>query len=270
MIVATVLSGCANSALQRGQDALGQGRYTEAIAAFDQAEREVPAAEMPLTEVAGAHRARAMVLVDAGQCNAARPHLDRAEALTRVVLADRQAMYRCAATHGAPPTVLAADLERTVELGDNRLEVRHTLMRLQLDLGEDDKAIGHVPFLSKRRALTLDDHARLLGAFDRAGQLIQAKPHAVAVLTTRPDDLLLRLKLAEIEELLGDTAAAERRYRALTLDHPSNPAMFLRLGAFLEARGDRAGARAARARADALRGIDRSPRQLRPLRPSRK
>ena len=64
----------------------------------------------------------------------------------------------------------------------------------------------------------LDDHLRLIGAWERAGQPDAARPHVLKVLQVRPADLLALLKLAEIEQRRGAEGDARRIYRRLTAE----------------------------------------------------
>lgn len=266
------LAGCGDPMLRRGHDALGQGRYLEAVAAYEDVRARLPVEQHPTASLASAHRALAAQALDRGDCGEARSRLAQAEALDEtVLLVDHQAVYRCTAAHEADDRAQRiAELERLVALGDGRLEVRHTLMRLLLAEGRDGEAVALVPLLERGYGLTLDDHRLLVGAWERAGRPAAARPHVLKLLQADARDLLARLKLAELDEAGGDVASAGRIYRALTVDHPRNVAVWLRLGQFLERRGEVAEARAVYVHANRLRGVDMSVPAKRPLRKSRR
>ncbi|MCA9542120.1 MAG: tetratricopeptide repeat protein, partial [Myxococcales bacterium] len=220
--------------------------------------------------LAGAHRAYAGRLMAEGRCGAGRDQLLLAEALSRQVIADRKALFDCMQAHGEiDPETQINDLRRLLVLGDTRPEVRSPLMRLLLDAGRDDEAVVHAPALGRDLALTLEDHQRLAWAYARLGRLAEAEPHLLKVLQADPADLMARLKLAEVYEARGANGEARRALQALTVDHPDNPALWLRLAEHLQREGDAAGARAAHAEANRLRGITFEPRDLRPLKKSR-
>lgn len=263
--------GCGGDpALQRGHDALGQGRYAEAITAFEDVRARLPA-EHPARAHASAHRALAAAALAAGRCADARAELNHAEALDgKILRVDHQALYTCTLAHDPDPAQQIADLEHLLAIGDQRVELRHTLMRLQLAAGRDADALAHVPTLERAYGLTLDDHRLLVGAWERAGRPAAARPHVEKLLQADARDLLARLKLAELDEAAGDHAAAEAAYRALVVDHPQNPVLFVRLGQFLERRGDAVGARAMYHHANALRGVTQEVEKKRPLKKSRR
>lgn len=255
--------------LRRGQDALGQGRYAEAIASFEDVRRRLPE-EHPVAARQSAHRAWAAELLAAGRCAEGRAQLELAERFGPSLLADHRALYDCGSARPVEPAQRLADLERLLALGEQRIDPRLELMRLLLAAGRDVEAVAHVPFLERRYALTLADHEALIGAWERAGRPAAARPHVLKVLQTRPDDLLTRLKLAEVEEQRGDRAAAGRIYRALAEEQPGNPVVFMRLAAFHRRAGDPVGARDALERVRALQETAEDPRgALRPLRKSR-
>lgn len=277
LLPVSLLCACGSDpALRRGHDALGQGRYPEAIAAFEDARSRLPADQHPTAALASAHRALAAQTLaasalTAAHCADARRHLAQAEALDRrVLLVDHQLLQACAAAHDPDPAQRIADLEALVALGDQRLEPRHTLMRLLIEAGRDADALAQVPTLERAYGLTLDDHRQLVGAWERTERPAAARPHVEKLLQADPRDLLARLKLAELDEAAGDLDAAERTYRALVVDHPQNPVICLRLAQFLDRRGDAAGARAMYHRANALRGIETGVSPKRPLRKSRR
>ncbi len=263
-------SGCGDPLLRRGHDALGQGRYAEAIDAFEDLRRRLPA-QHPGHARQSAHRALADELFTAGRCDEGRRQLVEAERFGPSLRADHQALYDCVSGHPGPDAQRLADLERLMALGDQRVDVRLELMRLLLAAGRDAEAINHVPFLERRYALTLADHEALIPAWERAGRLVGARPHLLKIMQVRPDDLLVRLKLAEVEERRGDTAAAGALYRALVEQHPQNPVIHIRLAAYHRRTGNPVAARAALQEARRLQQPADDPRgELRPLRKSRR
>lgn len=266
----SLLVGCGDPMLRRGHDALGQGRYAEAISAFEDVRRRLPA-EHPQDARQSAHRALAGKHFAGGACDAGRTQLVEAERYGPSLLADHRALYDCATAHPPEPARRLADLERLMALGEQRLDVRLELMRLLLGAGRWSDAVAHVPFLERRYALTLADHEALIPAWERAGRLEGARPHLLKVLQVRPDDLLARLKLAEVEERRGDTRAAGTIYRALVGEMPDNPVIHMRLAAFHRRNGNPLGARAALEEARRLQNPAEDPRgELRPLPKSRR
>lgn len=265
-----MLAGCGDPMLRRGHDALGQGRYAEAIEAFEDVRGRLPEAH-PAAARQSAHRALAAEQLAAGRCAEGRAQLVQAERFGPALLADHRALYVCGSSHPVEPAARLADLERLVALGEQRVDPRLELMRRLFEAGRDADAVALVPRLERRYALTLADHEALVGAWDRAGRPAAARPHVLKVLQARPDDLLARLKLAEIEERRGDVRAAGALYAALAAEQPTNPVIFMRLAAFHRRQNDEPAARAALARARALQDVADDPRgALRPLPRSRR
>lgn len=263
--LAGLLIGCGDPALRTGHDALGQGRYAEAIAAFEDVRRRLPT-QHPAGAHQSAHRALAGQLMAGGRCDDGRAQLERAEALGPTLLADHRALYDCVTAHPTDDARRLADLEKLVALGEMRVDVHLEMMRLQLGAERWADAVRHVPMLERRYALTLADHEALIPAWERAGRLVGAHPHLLKVLQVRPDDLLARLKLAEVEEARGDRRAAGAIYARLTAEQPDNLAIWMRVAAFHRRNGDPVAARRALEQARALQQTAEDPRgALRPL-----
>jgi predicted Zn-dependent protease len=193
-----------------------------------------------------------------------------ADNLTRPVLVDHQRLFECTASHGGDRDTRIADLQRLVDLGDHRAIVYRALMLLLFEADSDAEAVMLAPNLSKRFALTKNDHLRISDAYFRLDQKPAAMPHLEALARADPHDPLIRLKMAEVHEHSGAPLEARRLYITLTVDFPRNPVVFLRLAEFLRSQDDPRGARAAQAEADRLRGLDFGPRNLRPLLPSKR
>ncbi len=268
------LSGCVDRDIRLGDDALGAGRYTEAIAAYQRAQARLPADATPTARIASAHRSQAMSLLQAGRCAEARAPLAEAEALSKPLLIDHQLVYECAARGPLVPEERAAMLSRLVELGDQRARVLRALMVLELDLGRPEAAASRVEALERRSPLTLSERARMMVALLDAGHVDAAWPQMRVVMRSslsEAKDPMFRLKFAEELQRRGESADALAVYAALAQDYPTNPLTHLRLAEQYAAMGDADAARAARAHADALRAGALPPTPaMRPLPKSRR
>ena len=274
LVLAQCLAACVDPEVRRGHAALGDGRYEDAVRAYESARTRLPAAEVPFERLASAHRSLAMGLTRAGDCEGARTHFLAAEALSRPVLPDYRSLYECTAARGAPTSeqaaALYADLLHLTKLGDSRLVVHRKLAHLALRLQQDVKAETHFAVLEDRQMLTWQERKDLMRLLLRLGQEDRALPyleHVVAADPTRPLD---RLKLAELYEGRHRDSEARRVYESLVLDFHQNPVVFLRAAAFFRRMGDQDAARRAQAIANGLRGVRQDDRALRPLRRSRR
>ena len=149
-------TACVDRGVLRGRDALGQGRYLEAIATLDEAVSRLAGAERPIKDLASAHRAQAGVLISAGNCAEAAQHIARADALTQPILVDHQGLFRCMETKETPPDVRQRAMERLVELGESRGPILRELVVALLDQGREADALKGRPqrgngLLCKRR-----------------------------------------------------------------------------------------------------------------------
>ena len=265
------LAGCGDSYVRRADLALGQGRYVEAIEAYDAALKTSAEPDRLQRSLASAHRAHAMSMLSDGQCNDAREHLARAEALTSVVRADREALCACAEQSQTPPETLVLDYRSLVASGDTRAKTLRRLALLELELGQTAEAMAHMERLSQRAALTVADHLRLTRALLRLGREDQAHPHLLKVIEAGNRDPLLRMRLAELEEARGQIDRSRRIHESLIADCPDNVLVHIRFAAFLARAGDLTAARALRDRADRLRPTHLEKRgNLRQLRKSRR
>ena len=270
-------AGCGDSHLRRGDDALGLGRYEEAVAAYDSAIATDESAHGPPAgrsatreRLASAHRSFAMALLEQGKCQAARPHFSEAEKLTRPVLVDYQQLYECGVARAVSLETQVEDLRKLVALGDRRATVLRKLMNNELALGRDDDAVSRLDALQKRSVLTLDERRRLAEVLLKLNRREEAWGHLKATVDAGPADPINRLKLAELAEERGEKRIAQDIYEKMTVELPENPLTWLRLAAFRLRVGDQEGARTAQARADALRASGVPPAQeMRPLRKSR-
>lgn len=270
-LLASLLTGCLDADIRRGDDALGQGRYREAIAFYELARERLPEETTPLTRLASAHRALAMSHLDADRCDEARRHFEEAEGLTHPVLPDREALYACVERIQAPPAQHLADLAALREAGDPRTSTVQAYVKYALELGRDAEAVDLRPELVKRRGLTPKLQQGLALAYIRLGRLTEALADLEVATQLDKQNTLLRMKYGEALEASGDLERAERLYRALATELPQNALVQMRLAELLEKKGDTAGAAAARAKARAIRGV-KAPgqRRMRPLRPSRR
>jgi tetratricopeptide (TPR) repeat protein len=271
LVGALLATACTDADIRRGDDALGLGRYDEAIGAYETARRRLPAEQTPVERLASAHRALAATLMERGRCADARAHFDQAAALTRPLLVDHQQLYECNVARNVPKAELVTDLLRLLELGDRRASVLRILMHAEIELGRDAEAAEHLSMLEKRSAITLDERRLLAQVFLRLDRRTEAFDHLKATIALSPHDPINRLKLAELAEEHGDTPLARSLYEKLTDEFPQNPLTWMRLAAFRSRLGDESGARQAQARADALRtGHLPPPQEMRPLRKSRR
>lgn len=261
---------CGDADVRLGRTALAQGDYGRAVSAFARAEARLGRTPDIAAGLGAAHRARADQLLTAGKCDAAREALLAAEQVSPPLLVDHQGLFECAAAQGAAPDVQVAYLKRLRALGDERISVVHTLFRLELALERHADALERVPALERHFALTLEDRRRLARVYESVGQSEAALTQLRALPRTERRHPLIRLKEAELLEKQGEVEPAHGILRSLTVEHPRNPVVFIRLADFLRRRGDGGAARAVQAHADALRGIEHAPRELRPLRKSRK
>lgn len=264
------LGGCIDPALRAGRGALTSGQYALAISHFETAQGRLEDGSIVVAELASAHRAAAMQQLDHGACGEASSHLDAAEALTRPVIADRQALLECLESTHASDLELRPQMRHLLALGDSRARILRRLMHMALDAGHDAEATTYIAALDARFALTLEDHRRVAQSLIRLGRSQEAFPHLMHASRADPGDPITRLKLAELMALRGERGAARRAYNALAHDFRDNPVVFLRLAEFLRGIGDPKGAATAQAQADALRGVLRKRRRLRPLRKSKR
>jgi tetratricopeptide (TPR) repeat protein len=258
-------TACADPDLRAGDEALGAGRYPDAIAAFERARTRLPDVDVD-ARLASAHRARGTELLEAGRCDAARPHFTLAEAMTRPLLPDHEAIYKCDATQNAAPEVLIEDLARMVALGDRRTRVIRKLMHLELEVGRWSDAVTRVQVLEERRVLTLAERRMIADGLLRLDRGDAAYDHLVHVVASDPMDPLLRLKLAELTEKRGHLDKADRLYGALVVDFRKNPLVFVRYAEFLRRRGHPDKAAVMQTRAEDLWGRRPPPaRRMRTL-----
>ena len=265
-----LLSACGNPNLAAGRRALAEGDYLRATRHFEVAQTELPGDPAPGLGLADAQRAFAMHVVTEGRCEEAREALKWAEGYTAPVLADHQALFECTAQRGAPAETQIAGLRALVALGDQRARVLGQLMRLELAVGDVQHALDRVEPLERRFALTHDDRVKLSGVLVELKRDQEALRFLLRVVQADPTNPLHRLKVAELRERLGEHEPARQTYRALTMDFPDNPVVFLRMADFLQRAGDPGGARAMMHRADQLRRIRREERPLRSLPTSRR
>jgi predicted Zn-dependent protease len=163
------------------------------------------------------------------------------------------------------------DLGRAVALLEGRVErgeARLHLVRAKLSesLGDDATAASEYEL-----ALALEDdpdvRLRRALALERLGRA-EATPELERVRADRPDDAVVRSRLAERYEAAGRLADAEAEYRWLAESQPERAAAWERLARFYERAGRKNDARAAAARARTAGG--RQDRSLRPLLPSKR
>ncbi len=266
-----LLTSCLDPDLRRGDNALGQGRYDEAISAYEAARTRLPEKEHPRDRLASAHRSLAMTLVSQGRCDDARPHYALARALTGPVLIDHQQLYECDVTRDVAPENLVEDLKVLVELGDKRPSVLRKLIQLELTLGRDEEAVKRLVELEAQTKLSSSERKRFVELLLRLDRRELVWPHLLELSRLEPLDPITRLKLAELAEQRGEHGLAAGIYEKMSLEFPNNPMVFLRLADFRTARGDADGARVAQAWADELRGASLAPTEdKRPLKKSRR
>lgn len=264
------LVGCGDPAVRRGHAALGRGAYPQAIAAFEEARGRLPPDRGLDAALASSHRRQLLVDIEAGQCDAAAAHLQAAEAVSTVVLADHHALFRCREAHGGPDAVRVAELKALVAAGDSRAHVLGSLMRLQMAAGREDEAVALLEPLQRRFALTNADRRALADALVRQGDERKALALLQRVRADDPMNPILRFRIAELLEETGAITDAQQVYATLAADYSKNPLVFIRKAAFHERQGQAEAAQAAKARADALRGLKPDERVLRPLRKSKR
>lgn len=263
-------TACVDRGVLRGRDALGQGRYLEAIATLDEAVGRLAGTERPIKDLASAHRAQAGVLLSAGHCAKAAQHIARADALTQPILVDHQGLFRCMETQETPPDVRQRAMERLVELGESRGPILRELVVALLDQGREADALKVAPAARKRFALQAQDFRRLGFSFAKAGQHAEAVSYLHQYLRSNPTDPLVRLKLASALEAKGEAKAARQHYDRLKAEFPKNPVVYLRLAAFCQRQQDAYCAKDAMRTANELRGVKPDTRVLRPLPKSRR
>lgn len=265
-----VVSACGDPDIRRGDDALGLGRYAEAIGAYETARQRLPAELTPVDRLASAHRSLAMSLMEQGKCDDARPHFSIAESLSRPVLVDYQQLYECDVARNVSKEAQVEDLRRLIAMGDRRATVLRKLMNHELDLGRDEDAVSRLEDLERRSQLTLDERRRLAEVLLRLSRRDQAWAHLKATVEAEPHDPINRLKLAELAEERGESTIARDIYEKMTAEYPENPLTWLRLAEFRRRQGDPNGAAMAQGRADSLRtGKVPPPQEMRPLKKSR-
>jgi tetratricopeptide (TPR) repeat protein len=264
------LLGCMDADLRRGRNALGQGNYSEAVAAFERARaRKVKPRDGVRRDLAGAHRAWGAQHLAAGECAQAAERFSAAEASSVALLADHQQLFDCRSTHGAKPADELNDLRALYAMGDRRAKVLRRLFDAAIAADSLDEAYTYAPLLEARYALSTADRRALLPGLLAAGRIAAARDQLERLLMSAPASPIDRLKLAELREQTDDVPGARALYVDLVRRHPNNPVVHLRQAAFLTRHNDRTGAALAQRRADSLRGISQGDRRLRPLLKSR-
>ena len=262
--------GCVDPAVRRGHAALGRGAYPTAIKAFtDVRQRTGPTVSIDAA-LASAHRRQLAIDAQAGQCDAAARHLEGAQAVSPIVLADHHALLRCREAHGGPEATRIAELEALIAAGDTRAHIYHGLMRIHMQAGRDAEALALLKPLEERFALTAADRRELAEALVRMGAEARALQQLQRLKADDPMNPVLRLRIAALLEKTGERVEAERVFATLTTDYPKNPVIFLQMAEFYARIGRDQAAAAARIKADELRGIVPVDRNLRPLLKSRK
>ena len=165
-------SGCARLSISRGANALGQGRYNDAVELLEDVEDAEARAQL-----ASVHRAQAMAALEAKECDRAAAQFAQAERFSPALLADHRGIYACQSEKSAPPKVMWRTLTRLFEVGENRIPLRLKLMRLQLANGQDAEAISHEEILHRWFALTPADRSHLMQAYIRLGRLESLLTH---------------------------------------------------------------------------------------------
>jgi tetratricopeptide (TPR) repeat protein len=257
--------GCVHPMLREGANALGQGRYDQAIDAFQSVQSERGNDLDVSVQLATAHRAKAADLVGQGHCVEAATHIEKADILTQPNHADYRSLYRCIEHHSADPKARLVILRRLVKIGERYGPILRQITLALLETDERDLALKYAVSARKRYALRGDDYRRIGFAFAAADRSSDALDYLQYYLRQNPKDALVRLKIAELSESLGELVDARRQYRALTADYPKNPVLFLRLAAFCGRHGDKSCQNRAQSIANELRGIRPQHRSLRPL-----
>jgi tetratricopeptide (TPR) repeat protein len=261
---------CMHPLVKKGANALGQGRYDQAIQAF-QAVHSQPENGLDVAEkLATAHRAKAADLVGQGHCIAAADHIEKADTLTQPNHADYRSLYRCIEHEQKDPKTRLTILRRLVKNGERYGPILRQLTLALLDTGEHALALQYAVSARKRYALRGNDYRRIGFAFAAAKQATDGLEYLEHYLLRNPRDALARLKTAELSESLGRLSEARERYDALANEFPKNPVLFLRLAAFCQRTGDTACQNRAQTVANELRGIRPRFRSLRPLRKSKR
>ena len=263
--------GCIDPQVKRGRDALGQGRYTEALvtlrAVHDRTDPSLPDVR---GELASACRARANELMALGACGSAADLIEEADQYTQPNRSDHRALHRCIEAHPTDIKNRKKILTRLVDIGERHGPVLKTLVKLVIKTGDHTSVMKYAPMALARFALEPEDTRAIGFIFASAGRPQNAMTYFWHYLQADSTDPLVRLKVAELQQRMGEKTTARATYDALARDFPNHPVVHLRLAQFCTQQGDTDCARSARARANTLRGTQKRNRVLRPLPKSRR
>ncbi|MCG3173427.1 MAG: Beta-barrel assembly-enhancing protease [Myxococcota bacterium] len=174
---------------------------------------------------------------------------------------------------GAALLASGGDLNRTGAALDMALQHDPANARVYGTLGQYFEQVreGALAVEMYRRALAIDEgltefRLRLAEAEERLGNTAAARQEYARVLDAQPGNPAVRLALARVCEKLGDSDSSDRQWSELVSRFPRNGAFLLRYADYLERRGRAAEAEAQRLKATELESAaGKGGREMRPL-----
>ena len=270
LICLFLLTGCATIEFNQARNHLGLGRYADAIESLEQ----LKALEAPPDGIdqvlAQSYRAHAADLIGRGDCVNAGKSLAKALSISKPNVADRRALERCLLSTELDVNERIIVLEFLVAWGERHGPILREYAMVSLELGKVAEALTYAQQAHARYALKLNDFGPLAYAFANKKRPDIALKFLGLHLRYHPDDALARLKAARLAGVLGQVEVEHQHYLRLAQDNPSNPVVFIRLARFCKRNEMTNCYYDAKEKADALRGIKAEPRDLRPLRKSRR
>lgn len=138
---------------------------------------------------------------------------------------------------GIMPAELANLASRAVDLNVSSAQAQDLAARLWDDAGDPARALPHYQWLHKtapedtRIALRLATIQESLGELDAARRILNE------VWREHPDQVIAGMKLADVFAKIGQARRAEETWEALLSAHPENPTILQRYAQFLRSRG---------------------------------
>ncbi|MGC6417079.1 MAG: tetratricopeptide repeat protein [Bradymonadia bacterium] len=270
LIFLVLLTGCATLEFNQARNHLGLGRYSDAIESLEQL-KTLDAPPDGIDQVlAESYRAHAADLIGRGDCVNAGKSLAKALSISEPNVADRRALERCLLLTELDVNERIIVLEFLVTWGERHGPILREYAMVSLELGKIAEALTYAQQAHARYALKLNDFGPLAYAFAAKKHPNIALKFLGLHLRYHPDDALARLKAARLAGVLGRVDLEHKHYLRLAQDNPSNPVVFIRLARFCKRNQMMSCYYDAKEKADALRGIRAEPRDLRPLRKSRR
>ena len=215
---------CIDPQVKRGRDALGQGRYTEALVTLRAVHTRTDRSPSRCAGRAGkCLSARANELMAIGACGSAADLIEEADQYTQPNRSDHRALHRCIEAHPTGLKNRKKILTRLVDIGERHGPVLKTLVKLVIKTGDHASVMKYAPMALARFALEPEDTRAIGFIFASAGRPQNAMTYFWHYLQADSTDPLVRLKVAEIQQKMGDITTARASYDALARDFSQSP-----------------------------------------------